>query len=344
VAESSSGQVPTTEEIVSALSRTGFILEYRVAQALRRLGYDASVSYAYPDPESGKSREIDVFATIDHDITRPPVEIVLTGELIIECKNSFNPFVLVGERGQDRSYYDDSVMLSFDPLYLEFPGAKPHNSIRANLKLARLPGSAGLEEFVGYQLIRMNQQNNIWRADNTGIYDSILYPLAKAWRYRIRANTVEPQESAEEDEGDEIEEAEAEYEEEEEEEERSFPDWDFLSLSYFFPIIVTAGPVFTVDVTGQEPEVNEVKWARLKRTFSSKEMSTDLRADLVAFRHFESYLEARVNKVLASAENVLATNIHFFDPEWLVSNLGEPKYKRYFDDWINGIRSRRQSV
>src|SRR5262249_40595813 len=141
-------QTPTPPEIVSALSRTGFILEHRVAQKLRGAEFETDINRAYPDPETGKSREIDVFASKADEIKRTPASISLEAELIIECKSSSNPFVLIGEAGQDRVYWDKSVLLSFDPLALNFPG-RLHKRVRYELDLEKLPGSRKQEDFTG---------------------------------------------------------------------------------------------------------------------------------------------------------------------------------------------------
>ena len=312
---------PTPEDIETALNKTGFLLEHRVAQSLRkRQSFYVNIAHAYPDPESGKSREIDVLAAVDHDVTREPdVKIMINAELIIECKNSSGPFVLIGDHGEDFPWLNESVALSFDPLQLNFPKAADA-TVESNLKLDRVPGMATVDEFTGYQLLRLNRQNSVWKADNNAVYDSILYPLAKAWQHQLKLNEEELQEEIKESETG---------------------DWKYPSLTYMFPIIVTSGQIFVVDVTSGQPEINEAKWAKIKRTFKSKELSCDLRADVVSFQHWEEYLDARIVKVVKSAHDVLAKNTHFFDPEWLSANLGEPEYSEYFHEWLNHVRKER---
>jgi hypothetical protein len=310
---------PTSDEILSALNRTGFMLEYRVAQALRNKGFSTDINHAYPDPESGKSREIDVSASLDRDIERQPVSLNVGVGLVIECKSGLNPFVLIGERNQNPVGFDDSIFLSFDPYTLEFED-RVYERIKYDLEFDELPGSWRKEDFVGYQIIRMNQQNGNWKADNNSIYDSILYPLAKAWQYTIDRH----------------------YPDDDNEEDKA-AQWQYPGLTYTFPIIVTAGPVFIVDVTEDQATVKEVGWASLKRDFSSTELSVDLRVDVVSFDHFAEYLDSRILRITNSALDVLKANIHLFDPEWLLANLGEPKHKEFFDTWLNYVRTHRKS-
>jgi len=309
---------PAPEQIIEALERTGFILEYKVAQILRSKKMTAYINYAYPDPETGKSREIDVLGSLEEDIKRPPVNINLAVDLIIECKSSPNPFVLVGERRQEGLANSDFVVLSFDPYSLNFKDKK-NRSIKYELDLTSLPGSWQSGDYVGYQLIRMHQQSGNWKADNDGVYDSILYPMLKAWKYQI-----------------------TQLEKDEDHDEERYPSWQTVYLDYLFPIVVVAGPVFTVDVTTNPAEVKEVGWSTLKRTFHSEESRDNLRVDVVSFDHLENYLDSRILKIAENAANTLRNNIHLFDVEWLTANLGEPENADYHKFWLNGVRANRK--
>lgn len=307
---------PTSDEVISALNRTGFLLESRAAKTLREAGFYVRVNDAFPDPESGKSREIDVYASIDLDVTRPPVDFTISGEVVLECKNSSAPFVLIGDRNHSPVYDSDAVILGFDPLSLTFPGAR-FRSMYPELGLYSPSGYRAPGDFIGHQLIRMSRTSGTWKADNSSVYDSILYPLAKAFQYRHELNT-------EEDEGG------------------SYHEWTYLHLIYIFPVIVTAGQVLTVDVGEDEPQVNAVPWASLTRSFSSKDLNADLMADVVSFEYYEDYLNSRILATLNNVKNTLAANIHLYDPEWLLANLGQPKNKELFDAWLTDIRTNRK--
>ena len=52
----------TTDEARDALLRSGYLLEVRLESRLRAAGYYVEANSAYRDPESGKSRELDLFA------------------------------------------------------------------------------------------------------------------------------------------------------------------------------------------------------------------------------------------------------------------------------------------
>ena len=122
-------------------------------------------------------------------------------------------------------------------------------------------------------------------------------------------------------------------------------EWEFVFLDYLFPIVVTAGPIFTVEVTTEVPEVNQVRWARLKRAFKSEALAGDLRADIVAFDNLHEYLEERVLRTFDSAKAAIKNNVHLYDPTWLKANLGEPREpqnKAYFNRWLGEVQRNRK--
>jgi hypothetical protein len=223
---------------------------------------------------------------------------------------------VIGDREEDLPRFDDSVILTFDPLRLRFPKA-PMKLARLELKLEHLAGSIMEDEFTGYQLLRLVRQNKVWKADNNAIYDSILYPLAKAWSYTVDR---------------------ARKDKKEDEERYGIEPWRYPWIYYFFPIVVTSGQLFVVDVSDGDPQVSEAKWAKIRRSFNSEDLKCDLRADIVSFDHWEEYLESRVVRIIDGAADALTRNLHLFDPEWLLSNLGEPEAEDEFYDWLNGFR------
>jgi hypothetical protein len=305
---------PSAEDIESALNKTGFLLEHRVAQILRNYATVVTIGKAFLDPESGKSREIDVFASLEGSIdgveagNSPHIFV----ELAIECKNSSGPFVLIGDHGRDyHPWTGATIHVTFDPLKFGFPKALGR-TLRSMLNLDTLPGMPTRDDFSGHQLLRMNRQGGNWKADNNAIYDSILYPLAKAWKHE-----ADDWKNAEEG-------------------------WQYASLSYTFPIIVTSGGVYVVDATEEDLDIHEVKWAAITRDFHSKELNCNFRADVVSFDNLDDYLNSQVLRVFDGATEALAENLRLFDPEWLITNLGEPRDRKEFDEWLRSYQEERQ--
>ena len=144
---------PTHQDVISALEQTGFVLEQQVAKTIVPLEWDDLELYLnepFEDPETGKSREIDVLALDwlfagDSALHAP----LICTELIIECKNYNNPIAVVGSTR--RGYYDSSVAYkpSFDPLSLF--GFEGLYSARANLELLDLPNNPWVVDFYAHR-------------------------------------------------------------------------------------------------------------------------------------------------------------------------------------------------
>jgi hypothetical protein len=87
-------ETPTNDEIMDAIRQSGYLLEQHVATQLETLGFHIRTNVAFEDPDEGKSREMDVSA-IKRVAFNEPANIAAFVELIVECKNSKNPLVLI---------------------------------------------------------------------------------------------------------------------------------------------------------------------------------------------------------------------------------------------------------
>lgn len=296
---------PDEAQLLSALNRTGFLLEQRVVQLLQSKGLSPEPNSAFTDPETAKTREVDVIGYFD--ITagdRATFAPYIFAELIIECKNTPNPFVLVGreERKHGGTY---TFWSEFDPLALKF--GSYYRWTQYELKFSTLPGSAADANFIGSQLLRLDRQSGSWRANNDGVYDSIVYPLAKAQVWRHGDDLVDTEMAAE----------------------LRNPCFNFL-----YPLLVTTGPVFTVTVTGAETRVREVDWAPLARDFRQEGLDGTAFLEVVRFDKLEEYLSQRFFGYLNEVKNRLMENARLFDPDWLVKNLGKPAKEELFNAWL----------
>jgi hypothetical protein len=80
------------DQIADALARSGYLLESRVARFVERHGYYVEANTVFPDPSSGKSRKLDIFALFGARVTKE-MDFVFP-VLVIECVNNPLPLVL----------------------------------------------------------------------------------------------------------------------------------------------------------------------------------------------------------------------------------------------------------
>ena len=79
------------EQIKNWLSEQGFPLEMQTASIFRKAGFEVRQSNIYSDPETGKSREIDILAI------NPDVMGVTQIVFVVECKSSKKPWLLMSD-------------------------------------------------------------------------------------------------------------------------------------------------------------------------------------------------------------------------------------------------------
>lgn len=90
----SSRAVITIDEIRDSLKRSGYLLEARVENQLQKQGYLAEANSAYTDPDSGKTRELDISA-IRGRKAGPEAFDWLFPVVIVECVNNPQPLAFI---------------------------------------------------------------------------------------------------------------------------------------------------------------------------------------------------------------------------------------------------------
>ena len=110
-----------TQEVIRWFGETGFPLEMHTARAMRQGGFSVESSAVYSDPETSKSREVDVLAW-KRDATA-----VFANLFPIECKASKKPWVVLTSPNQEYSFgglwigtYTKAARSAFGPKVLDF--------------------------------------------------------------------------------------------------------------------------------------------------------------------------------------------------------------------------------
>lgn len=91
-------QAISADEMLEALSRSGYLLEAEISSKLRELDFFVETNIVIEDPITGKSREIDIAAEY-YDWNSPPAEVKAKAkiEFVFEVKNNLYPLVLLNE-------------------------------------------------------------------------------------------------------------------------------------------------------------------------------------------------------------------------------------------------------
>lgn len=102
-------------EMIGAIERSGYLLEQRVSAILRRHSYYAQTNPAYPDPETGKSREYDVSAISGVRLSKKRMDFLFP-VLLVECENNQQPVVFFSAESRVSFLHHQEVRCSGLPV------------------------------------------------------------------------------------------------------------------------------------------------------------------------------------------------------------------------------------
>lgn len=288
---------PTPDEIIEALRASGWLLEQDTADRLREHDFITGMGRAFEDPdEPEKSREIDVFGF--RELFRDEdVRLSLTARVIAECKHSAGPYVFVGRPLEDfeRAHQPTEHVLRFRSIREVGPdlggGRRQIRELPAWqwLGLHELPGSPSLDDFRATQMTRLDRQKT-WKADNRGIFTSLVHPLAKALRALQAGVPGGGQYDAH----------------------NRQHGWAAVAL--FFPIVVTTAPLFVVDAASSPLEPRKRPWVTMTREIKSRSVTGQFNVDVVNYDNMADYLTDRVLCFSSGVAHLMSS-----DPERFVT-------------------------
>lgn len=274
---------PSETEVLEALSRTGFLMEQRVAKLFEASGLSTVTGKAYPDPTEGKSREMDCvgWKTAYHDEEQ---RILIGTHIVAECKNTQHPHVVIGRstslrermRAPEEAWFSSPTVSGRlaardgqPERYLQMPRWR-------HMGLHDAEGSPSQRSFTGDQLLRLQLRSKEWSADNDGVFDKVVYPLAKSIR-ALQSENTRPRH-------------------------KPVPLQDYAEVLLMRAVLVTTSPIFEVDADGEEPAVRSVPWTMVTRELKGDGLTGTFNVDIVS----ESNLSDWLQQVLTFTDSVAA--------------------------------------
>ena len=277
---------PSSEEIISALQDSGFLMEQEVATQLESLDFHVFTNRAFEDIEEGKSREIDVVARkrVAHNEERKLSAFI---EIIVECKNTSSPFVFIGRPKNESDIQRPPHELVY-PIR-NYEGTEPIDTLPRTTRFKdpffHLGFSQLHYDFIkdtkAVQFCRILRKGKKWHAEHGGLYDSIFYPMAKAL-------TLSKQEQMNFNRSNEW---------------RCF--W------FIFPVVAVSCDIFYVDSKEALPMPEPTGHVTFRRQIQSEALSGDFAIDFVRQEEIETYVAECVNPLAARATDLVMNQANF---------------------------------
>lgn len=90
--ETKSSDRISISEMVQAIKNSGYLIEQRVESIIEEFGYYVETNPAYPDPDTGKSREFDLSPIAGKQVFKKESGFIFIN-LLLECENNKQPIV-----------------------------------------------------------------------------------------------------------------------------------------------------------------------------------------------------------------------------------------------------------
>lgn len=260
---------PTRKQIKKAIEKSGYLLEQRICPIIERYGFLTKTNEQYQDQDTGKSREIDVYAVKFNNLYRKEFDGIFEIILLIECKNNSTPVVFLSQlsplgkgviayivlNGYPDGIYDkETKTIALIEDYFHFE--KFHHNYKVEWYAKQfckiVPGK------------RITRQKTEWKASHKGLYESI-ESLVKATDYyssKLKNGIVLVEEVK-----------------------------DIIHLGMIYPVLLFAGKIFEYRVYDKKYRLYNKKHLTLYKTIESKTLRGTFHIDVIQEDYLQSFLD-----------------------------------------------------
>lgn len=258
---------PSVSEMRDALCRSGYLLESRVAALLQQHHMDVSTSTAYLDPDTGKSRELDIEAHgLFRDIDDPATDAAIWAKLLIECVNPPAPVVFFSAKpdsewdsgyervkvvGTPRQQPDDNLRYNWYWLLQEIRAIECHHYFA--------PGPVSTQ-YCSFER-KKGGDSDKWYANHRDQDYAALRALAIATDYKA-CDQLEHMDEA----------------------------FWAMQLVFLFPIIVIQGDIYSARPRGRSVSLKRTDHVRLHWSRTVGRVYHRYQFDVVTERHLANYI------------------------------------------------------
>lgn len=281
---------PTLEQVIGALDASGHLLEQQVATEVERFGYNAITSRAFTDDDEGKSRELDVWAH-KYLVELGERRLWAAIHLLIECKHTAMPYAFLTRAPRRRHRPPEEVLITHHSRKEEY-----REGGRTLTRTIPTFDDVGLRDAywgtnssqVAVHVSRLDQKGGTWNANNSGVFDSLTWPLAKALRafkkpFRNKNGGFDPK-------------SDASY------------------VMFFIPVVVVASKLYAVDGMSADPAAVEVDHIRFERELKAKNFQGHFGIDFVQRDGLARFISETVDPFGADLADLINADPDLFVP------------------------------
>lgn len=256
----------TRTQMRAALLRSGYLLESRVESRLREHWGYVEANPTYTDPDTGKSREFDIYSMTAHQAGPSDLDF-LFGVLLIECINNPQPLVIMTKEPLIGFMYHEEVKMSGLPV--KVPDEERHKGWQ------RLSEFLGMEDYHHYCKGRVGTQfcsfvkkktgrTEEWMAIHEGSHYNSFNKLCDITDHYVV---------------------------------KHFKSWEFngttekLNVEFYYPLIIVQGELLDACETKRSVTLRSAEHLQFRRSVTTKGRDVDYQIDVIRERFLPKYLE-----------------------------------------------------
>jgi hypothetical protein len=253
-----------------ALSRSGYLLESRIEAFLRREEFRVVMNGVYPDPETGKARELDIWASYARCWpTGPDNTDNISFEIVAECINPPQPIAFITRTWPDRFFEHgdrwDALKIGGDPLHVPVDQLSTNWAwLSSALKMERYHHYGAKRLATQYCSFELKKGSSTWMAKHRDEDHSTFRKLCDATDHYLRALFHEGHAGT--------------------------VDQD-LFLTFVYPVLVVQGELFEVRGDANPLEVTSVPHVQYRCTQMYGSRQEDFQIDVVSEEYFPEFVQ-----------------------------------------------------
>jgi hypothetical protein len=299
------------KEMSEAIKKSGYLLEQRLEPILTEAGFYVQMNAAYADPETGKSRELDISAISAISVFK---EEFIFPVLLCECENNSQPVVFFTKESPISFLHCQEVKASGIPVKFWDRSAKGYGSLADFTKMEKYHHYCKGDAATQYCSFQFKKDKSSWIALHVDEHHDTLNSLIKALEYNIDehfGNFVLPPKGEEEG----------------------------VNLQIYYPLLILQGDLYSASLNDSRlvlKKSNHIQFR--KELFSSKNKEVETyQIDVITEKFLKDYLKLvdaeieKVKGVFRRKKDQVRFSINKMIAEARKAKKRPVSYREYFD-------------
>ncbi|MCK4686799.1 MAG: hypothetical protein KAT66_01605 [Candidatus Lokiarchaeota archaeon] len=292
------------KEIKDSIINSGYLIEQRVEPVIEKEGYYVETNEVYFDPDTNKSKEIDLTAISGIKISK---DNFLFPFLLVECENNKQPVVFFKSNSSIDFLAVYDIKISGHPTYLyESDGSSI--SIADKLNFSKFHHYCNSVHCTQYCSFHQTKKGNLkkWIALHPDEQHNTFLGLIKCLNAKIdeHLNSYKLPEKDEK---------------------------ECINLQLYYPILILQGDLYEAELVGDELKLTQSNHIVFKKQFASNKGNETYYIDVISERYLPDYLKLIDSGIKKINDRIRRKKSMFYDTlDILVSELKKAKNPKEF--------------